>query len=77
MSDFRKLDIYMVDIISVKLMSGMAMNPEPSAIPNDAHTHTVAAEVNPLTRNFDMNMVPAPKNPTPDTTCAAIRVGSP
>ena len=51
--------------------------PPPMVIPMAAFTNTNAADVNPSMRCFDCKMVPAPIKPMPDTTCAAIRVGSP
>ena len=46
-------------------------------IPMAAFTKTNAADVKPSMRCLDCKMVPAPIKPMPDTTCAAIRVGSP
>jgi hypothetical protein len=42
-----------------------------------AFTNTNAADVRPSIWCLECRMVPAPIKPTPDTTCAAIRVGSP
>ena len=47
------------------------------SIPMDAFTNTNAADVSPSMRCFDCKIVPAPIKPMPETTCAAIRVGSP
>ena len=43
----------------------------------EALTNTNAAEVSPSMRCLDCKIVPAPIKPIPDTTWAAIRVGSP
>ena len=48
-------------------------NPIPTASPIVALAQRVAAVVNPLTRWFEMIIVPTPRKPTPLMTCAAIR----
>src|SRR6202521_6001908 len=45
-------------------------------MPTDAATQIMAAVVNPWTSPPWRKMAPAPRNPTPVTICAAIRVGS-
>jgi len=52
---------------------------KPSAIPMAAPYQILAAVVKFWILSFfsDFKMIPAPKKPTPDTICAAIRVGSP
>ena len=47
--------------------------PVPHARPMAAVTHRPAAVVSPRTTFFWKMMVPAPRNPMPDTTCAATR----
>ena len=50
-----------------------AYMPVPHARPMAAVTHRPAAVVSPLTTFLWNMIVPAPKNPIPDTTCAATR----
>ena len=47
--------------------------PVPQANPMAAVTHRPAAVVSPRTTFFWKIIVPAPKKPMPDTTCAATR----
>ena len=50
--------------------------PLPQARPMAIDIHIVAAVVRPFTSKPLFNMAPAPKKPTPVTTCAAKRAGS-
>ena len=51
--------------------------PAPQASPTAAANHIVAAVVSPFTFNPWRRIAPAPRKPIPETTCAAIRPGSP
>ena len=54
----------------------MTYIPEPMARPTPAVAHIPAAVVRPFTRLLRTKITPAPRNPTPLTTCAAIREAS-
>ena len=49
--------------------------PAPAIMPTPAEHHNVAAVFRPCTLNPSRKMMPAPRKPIPDTTCAATRVG--
>jgi hypothetical protein len=49
--------------------------PLPANNPTAAEHHKVAAVFSPVTCSPSRKMMPAPRKPIPDTTCAATRVG--
>ncbi len=51
--------------------------PAPHSTPTAAEHHTVAAVLSPRTPKPSLKITPAPRKPTPVTTCAATRVGLP
>src|SRR6185503_15793426 len=50
--------------------------PQPTASPTAATVQRQAAVVRPRTERPDRMIAPAPRKPTPATTCAAMRPGS-
>jgi hypothetical protein len=54
----------------------IAYAPTPAAMPSAAVLQRLAAVVRPRIVNPSLRIAPAPRKPMPDTTCAAMRVGS-
>ena len=58
--------------------TAVTYSPPPTAMPTEATTNSVAADVMPVTRLFRLcRMEPAPMKPMPGMICAAMRVWSP
>ncbi len=68
-----------VNVTNIKIAPRIAaINiPAPIASPTAAIAQIVAAMVTPLMLAPNFIIAPAPRNPTPDKTWAAIRPGSP
>jgi hypothetical protein len=64
---------------TTKLVASAACSgwPLPASSPTAAEHHNVAAVLRPVTCSPSRKMMPAPRKPIPETTCAATRVGLP